>query len=151
MKLNKKIFYFQLIFLYLFSFVNTYSIHHHTRLDSNLLKDTRFFGKNRVLILSSKDIQILKLLKKFKNEECEIVNRRIVVLLKKDNKYFNLSNNRQEIIQKIILPNMVSLIGLDGNLKFVDDNFSSFEKYFNLIDEIPIRKKKIQFDKKCIE
>lgn len=151
MKLNKKNFYFQVIFLYLFSFVNTFSIHHHPRLDSNLLKNTSFLGKNRVLILSSKDIEMSKLLKKYKNEECEIINRRIVVLLKKDNKYYNLSNNRQETIQKIILPHKVSLIGLDGNLKFVDDSFSSFKKYLNLIDEMPIRKKEIRFDIECTE
>jgi len=149
MKLNKKIFFFQLIFLSTFSIENTYSIHHHPRLNVNLLENTEFFGKKRVLILDLENAEILNFLKDFKNNQCEIKNRKIEILQKNENKYYYILDNTEETSLKFFLPHKISLIGLDGNLKFVDDNFSNLKKYFNLIDEMPIRKKEIPFDKKC--
>ena len=149
MKLNKKIFFFQLIFLFTFSPENTYPIHHHPRLNVNLLENTEFFGKKRVLILDLENSEILNLLKDFKNNQCEIKNRKIEILQKNENKYYYILDNTEETSLKFFLPHKISLIGLDGNLKFVDDNISNLKKYFKLIDEMPIRKKEIPFDKKC--
>ena len=50
MKLNKIILFFQLIFFFSFPSENSYSIHQHLMLDENLLEDTKFLGKSRVLI-----------------------------------------------------------------------------------------------------
>ncbi|PDH54918.1 MAG: hypothetical protein CNE97_04865 [alpha proteobacterium MED-G10] len=149
MKLNKKIFFFLLIFLSTFSIENTYSIHHHPRLNVNLLENTEFFGKKRVLILDLENTEILNFLKDFKNNQCEIENHKLEILIKKENKYYYIFDNSKETSLNFFLPHKVSLIGLDGYLKFVDDNFSNLKKYFNLIDEMPIRKKETPFDKKC--
>ena len=149
MKLNKKIFFFLLIFISTFSIENTYSIHHHPRLNVNLLENTEFFGKKRVLILDLENAEILNFLKDFKNNQCEIESRKLEILIKKENKYYYIFDNSEETSLNFFLPHKVSLIGLDGYLKFVDDNFSNLKKYFNLIDGMPIRKKEIPFDKKC--
>ena len=149
MKLNKKIFFFLLIFLSTFSIENTYSIHHHPRLNVNLLENTEFFGKKRVLILDLENTEILNFLKDFKNNQCEIENHKLEILIKKENKYYYIFDNSKETSLNFFLPHKVSLIGLDGYLKSVDDNFSNLKKYFNLIDEMPIRKKETPFDKKC--
>ena len=96
MKLNKKIFFFLLIFLSTFSIDNTYSIHHHPRLNVNLLENTEFFGKKRVLILDLGNAEILNFLKDFKNNQCEIDNRRLEILIKKENKYYYIFDNSKE-------------------------------------------------------
>jgi hypothetical protein len=150
MKLNKKIFFFQLIFLYSFSFENTFSIHHHPRLNVNLLENTKFLGKKRVLILDLENDEILKFHKDFKNNRCEIKNRKIEVFQKNENKYYYILDNTEETSFKFFLPHKISFIGLDGNLKFVEDNFSNLKKYFNLIDEMPIRKKRFLLTKNAL-
>ena len=80
--------------------------------------------KNRVLVLNLKNFELLKFIQDFKNNKCEIENRKIEILLKKDNKFYYISDDNQEINFKFTLPHKVSLIGLDDNLKFVDIFFS---------------------------
>ena len=62
----------------------------------NLLENTEFFGKKRVLILDLENAEILNFLKDFKKNQCEIKNRKIEILQKNENKYYYILDNTEE-------------------------------------------------------
>ncbi|MBD23237.1 MAG: hypothetical protein CL572_06215, partial [Alphaproteobacteria bacterium] len=76
-------------------------------------------------------------------------NRKIEFLYKKKNEYFYLKNDKKEDSLIYVLPYKVSLIGIDGFLKFSNNEIESLEKYFLYIDQMPIRKNEKKFDKLC--
>ena len=80
---------------------------------------------------------------------CEIENRKIEFLYKKQNEYFFLKNDKREDSITYTLPYKISIIGLDGFLKFSNSEIESIEKYFAFIDQMPLRKKEKQFDELC--
>ena len=71
------------------------------------------------------------------------------VRLKIDNEYFYLKNDQKESSLTYILPSKVSIVGLDGFLKFSNNEIQSLDQYFTFIDQMPLRNKEKQFDKTC--
>ena len=137
-------------FLYLFLFFKeTFAIHHHPRLPINFLENSIFFGKKRVIILNTTKNEILNLRKEIDDKICEIENRKIEFLYKKQNEYFFLKNDKREDSITYTLPYKISIIGLDGFLKFSNSEIESIEKYFAFIDQMPLRKKEKKFDELC--
>ena len=90
-----------------------------------------------------------KLKREIQKAKCEIQNRKIEFLYKKKNEYFYLKNDKKEDSLIYVLPYKVSLIGIDGFLKFSNNEIESLEKYFLYIDQMPIRKNEKKFDKLC--
>ena len=75
-------------------------------------------------------------------KNCEIENRKIEFLYIKKKEYFYLKNDEIEESLKYFLPHKISLIGLDGFLKFSNNKIETLETYFSFIDQMPLRKKK---------
>ena len=123
--------------------------HHHPRLPINFLENSIFFGKKRVIILNTTKNEILNLRKEIDDKICEIENRKIEFLYKKQNEYFFLKNDKREDSITYTLPYKISIIGLDGFLKFSNSEIESIDKYFAFIDQMPLRKKEKQFNELC--
>ena len=141
-----------LIILFLFHltiFKGTFGIHHHPRIPINFLEGSVFFEKKRLILLNVTKNEALKLKKEIKKESCEITNRKIVFLYKKKNEYFYLENDKLEKSLKYVLPHKISLIGLDGYLKFSNNKIESLKKYFLFIDQMPRRNKEKRIDNHC--
>ncbi len=137
-------------FVCLFSFFKeVLAIHHHPRLPINYLENSIFFGEKRVVFMNISKSEALKLKKEIKQKKCEVENRKIVFLYKKNNEYYYLKNDQKESSLTYILPSKVSIVGLDGFLKFSNNEIQSLDQYFTFIDKMPLRKKEKQFDKTC--
>ena len=137
-------------FVCLFSFFKeVLAIHHHPRLPINYLENSIFFGEKRVVFLNISKIEASSLKQEIEDKDCEVKNRKIVFLYKKNNEYFYLKNDQKESSLTYILPSKVSIVGLDGFLKFSNNEIQSLDKYFTFIDEMPLRKKEKQFDETC--
>ena len=137
-------------FVCLFSFFKeTIAIHHHPRIPVNYLENSIFFGEKRVVFLNISKIEASSLKQEIEDKDCEVKNRKIVFLYKKNNEYFYLKNDQKESSLTYILPGKISIVGLDGFLKFSNNEIQSLDKYFTFIDEMPLRKKEKQFDETC--
>ena len=138
--------------IFLFSLIlskEIYSIHHHPRIPINFLENSIFFGKKRVVLLNITKNEAEKLKKEIKIKNCEIENRKLEFLFKKNSEYYYLKNNKKEHSLTYVLPHKVSLIGLDGYLKYSNSEIESLDRYFLFIDQMPIRKKEKKSDKLC--
>ena len=141
-----------LTLLFLFQFFilkEVLAIHHHPRFPINFLEGSIFLGKKRLIVLNVPKNKILKLKKEVEDKKCEIENRKLIFLYKKKNEYFYVINNKIENSIKYILPYNISLIGIDGFLKYSNKEIESLEKYFLLIDQMPLREKEKEYDKPC--
>ena len=148
MNLKKKSSFIIFLFSLIFS-KEIYSIHHHPRIPINFLENSIFFGKKRVVLLNITKNEAEKLKKEIKIKNCEIKNRKLEFLFKKNSEYYYLKNNKQEHSLTYVLPHKVSLIGLDGYLKYSNSEIESLDRYFLFIDQMPIRKKEKKSDKLC--
>ena len=147
MNLKKSLILFFLLKMVIFQ--DIFAIHHHPRIPINFLENSIFFGKQRVILLNVTKNEAKKLKREIQKAKCEIQNRKIEFLYKKKNKYFYLKNDKKEDSLIYVLPYKVSLIGIDGFLKFSNNEIESLEKYFLYIDQMPIRKNEKKFDKLC--
>lgn len=148
MNLKKKSSFIIFLFSLIFS-KEIYSIHHHPRIPINFLENSIFFGKKRVVLLNITKNEAQKLKKEIKIKNCEIENRKLEFLFKKNSEYYYLTNNKKEHSLTYVLPHKVSLIGLDGYLKYSNSEIESLDRYFLFIDQMPIRKKEKKSDKLC--
>lgn len=148
MNLKKKSSFIIFLFSLIFS-KEIYSIHHHPRIPINFLENSIFFGKKRVVLLNITKNEAEKLKKEIKIKNCEIENRKLEFLFKKNSEYYYLKNNKKEHSLIYVLPHKVSLIGLDGYLKYSNSEIESLDRYFLFIDQMPIRKKEKKSDKLC--
>ena len=148
MNLKKKSSFIIFLFSLIFS-KEIYSIHHHPRIPINFLENSIFFGKKRVVLLNITKNEAEKLKKEIKIKNCEIENRKLEFLFKKNSEYYYLTNNKKEHSLTYVLPHKVSLIGLDGYLKYSNSEIESLDRYFLFIDQMPIRKKEKKSDKLC--
>ena len=148
MNLKKKSSFIIFLFSLIFS-KEIYSIHHHPRIPINFLENSIFFGKKRVVLLNITKNEAEKLKKEIKIKNCEIENRKLEFLFKKNSEYYYLTNNKKEHSLTYVLPHKVSLIGLDGYLKYSNSEIESLDRYFLFIDQMPIRKKEKKLDKLC--
>ena len=149
MTLILKQFFFIIFFSSFFFFSE--AIHHHTRIYSNFFLKTKYFFSNRLIIFDTNDSEN-KLLKSllFINK-CKIDNRKLKIFYKKHNSYFDLENDEKETSLKLDLPYKVSLIGMDGELKFKSAKLPNFEKFFEIIDKMPIRQQEAKDDQLCLK
>ena len=148
MNLKKKSSFIIFLFSLIFS-KEIYSIHHHPRIPINFLENSIFFGEKRVVLLNITKNEAEKLKKEVKIKNCEIENRKLEFLFKKKSEYYYLKNNKKEHSLIYVLPHKVSLIGLDGYLKYSNSEIESLDRYFLFIDQMPIRKKEKKSDKLC--
>lgn len=149
MNLKKKKSLFLIILPLLFGLKEVFAIHHHPRIPINFLEDSNFLGKKRLILLNITQPEALKLKKAVELKNCEIENRKIEFLYIKKKEYFYLKNDEIEESLKYFLPHKISLIGLDGFLKFSNNKIETLETYFSFIDQMPLRKKEKKFDRLC--
>ena len=103
---------------------------------------TQFFWKKKSSSFKYYENEAQKLKKEIKIKNCEIENRKLEFLFKKKSEYYYLKNNKKEHSLTYVLPHKVSLIGLDGYLKYSNSEIESLDRYFLFIDQMPIRKRK---------
>ena len=95
--------------------------------------------KNRVLIASTFDETQLKKISKFQDEyNCQISTRNLKFVIFKNNK-----NTNYDTPDFIVGTSGFWLIGYDGTLKAFFSDTRKLEQIFDLIDQMPIRKKEM--------
>ena len=62
-----------------------------------------------------------------------------------------MSSHQIDKSLKLSIYNKVTLIGMDGEIKYENNIIESFDKYFSIIDKMPIRKQEMSEDKNCYE
>ena len=130
-------------------FQDVYGIHHHERVSQNFLIGTPYFWNNRIIVLNLTDFEHKKMKEDFLKKKCEIINRKLKIFVKKDNFFIDLEDNKIKVFPYFKFQLKVVLIGIDGEIKYQSNILESFEKYFNLIDDMPIRQTESKDDLNC--
>jgi hypothetical protein len=147
--MNYLVKYFAIVTFFFFNF--SFAIHHHERRSYNLLINSDYFWKNRLLILELNQFEYTEVEKKLNFYKCEIKNRKLEVFFKNKNNFLNMSSHQIDKSLKLSIYNKVTLIGMDGEIKYENNIIESFDKYFSIIDKMPIRKQEMSEDKNCYE
>ena len=130
-------------------FQDVYGIHHHKRVSQNFLIGTPYFWNNRIIVLNLTDFEHKKMKEDFIKRKCEIINRKLKIFVKKDNFFIDLEDNKIKVFPYFKFQLKVVLIGIDGEIKYQSKILESFERYFNLIDDMPIRQTEWKDDSSC--
>tara|TARA_B100001115_G_C15671553_1_gene324272 strand:+ start:85 stop:519 length:435 start_codon:yes stop_codon:yes gene_type:complete len=130
-------------------FQDVYGIHHHKRVSQNFLIGTPYFWNNRIIVLNLTDFEHKKMKEDFIKKKCEIINRKLKIFVKKDNFFIDLEDNKIKVFPYFKFQLKVVLIGIDGEIKYQSKILESFERYFNLIDDMPIRQTEWKDDSSC--
>ena len=130
-------------------FQDVYGIHHHKRVSQNFLIGTPYFWNNRIIVLNLTDFEHKKMKEDFIKKKCEIINRKLKIFVKKDNFFIDLEDNKIKVFPYFKFQLKVVLIGIDGEIKYQSKILESFERYFNLIDDMPIRQTESKDDSNC--
>tara|TARA_Y100001933_G_scaffold26929_1_gene22615 strand:- start:386 stop:820 length:435 start_codon:yes stop_codon:yes gene_type:complete len=138
----------KLLFLILV-FQDVNGIHHHKRVSQNFLIGTPYFWNNRIIVLNLTDSEYKKMKEDFIKKKCEIINRKLKIFVKKDNFFIDLEDNKIKVFPYFKFQLKVVLIGIDGEIKYQSKILESFERYFNLIDDMPIRQTEWKDDSSC--
>ena len=138
-----------LIMFNVFFPLTTHSVHHHSRVMVNLLEGTKYYMKKRLLIfnLDGEEKEIIE--QSLISNLCEIKNRKLSVFFTKNKNYFNFLENETDYSLNFYLPFKVSLIGLDGDLKYKSEEYSELNLLLDIIDRMPLRKSEIKYDQTC--
>tara|TARA_B100000029_G_scaffold109201_1_gene100688 strand:+ start:307 stop:777 length:471 start_codon:yes stop_codon:yes gene_type:complete len=138
-----------LIFYNLFFPSKIHSIHHHSRLMINLLEGTEYLWKKRVLIFNLRGQENQRMVKSLMSNLCELRNRKLLVFFKRDKKYYNFITNDIDKSLKFDFPFKITLIGIDGDLKYKSQENEELDFLFKVIDKMPMRKNSLKKDRKC--
>ena len=130
-------------------FQDVYGIHHHKRVSQNFLIGTPYFWNNRIIVLNLTDFEHKKMKEDFIKKKCEIINRKLKIFVKKNNSLIDLEDNKITVLPYFKFKLKVVLIGIDGQLKYQSNILESFDRYFNLIDDMPIRQTESKDDSNC--
>ena len=138
----------KLLFLILV-FQDVNGIHHHKRVSQNFLIGTPYFWNNRIIVLNLTDSEHKKIKENFIKKKCEIINRKLKIFVKKNNSFIDLDDGKIKALPYLKFKFKIVLIGIDGEIKYQSNILESFEMYFNLIDDMPIRKTESKDDSNC--
>ena len=143
----------QFFFIIFFSgfFFFSEAVHHHTRIYSNFFFKTKYLWSNRLIIFDTNELENKLLKSLLIRNKCELDNRKLKIFYKKNNSYFDLENDNREASLNFNLPFKVSLIGIDGELKFKSAKLQNFERYFEIIDDMPFRQQEAKDDQLCLK
>ena len=140
----------KLLFLILvLVFDKTSAIHHHKRISENFLIDTPYLWNNRIILFNTGSYEYEKIKEDFLKKECLIINRRLKIFIKKKNLFIDINDSKNKLFLDAKFKYKVTLIGIDGEIKYQSNVFESFTKYFNIIDNMPIRQTEIKDDLTC--
>ena len=138
----------KLLFLILV-FQDVNGIHHHKRVSQNFLIETPYFWNNRIIVLNLTDSEHKKMKQDFIKKKCEIINRKLKIFVKKNNFLIDLEDSKIKDLPYFKFKFKIVLIGIDGEIKYQSNILESFERYFNLIDDMPIRQTESKDDSNC--
>ena len=138
----------KLLFLILF-FQDVSAVHHHKRVSQNFLIGTPYFWNNRILVLNLTDFEYEGLKEDFIKKKCEIINRKLKIFAKKNNSFINIEDGEKKLLPDFKFKYKIVLIGIDGEIKYQSNILEGFEKYLNLIDDMPIRQTESKDDLNC--
>ncbi len=138
----------KLLFLILF-IQDASGIHHHKRVSQNFLIGTPFFWKNRIIVLNLTDFEYEKIKEDFVKKKCEITNRKLKIFVNKNNSFVDLDDSKRKVLPDFKFKFKITLIGIDGGIKYQSNILESFERYFNLIDEMSLRQTEFKDDLNC--
>ena len=130
-------------------FQDVYGIHHHKRVSQNFLIGTPYFWNNRIIVLNLTDFEHKKMKEDFIKKKCEIINRKLKIFVKKKNSFIDLDDDKIKALPYLKFKFKMVLIGIDGEIKYQSNILESFEIYFNLIDDMPIRQTESKDDSNC--
>ena len=130
-------------------FQDVYGIHHHERVSQNFLIGTPYFWNNRIIVLNLTDFEHKKMKEDFLKKKCEIINRKLKIFVKKNNSFIDLDDGKIKALPYLKFKFKMVLIGIDGEIKYQSNILESFEIYFNLIDDMPIRQTESKDDSNC--
>ena len=130
-------------------FQDVYGIHHHKRVSQNFLIGTPYFWNNRIIVLNLTDFEHKKMKEDFIKKKCEIINRKLKIFVKKKNSFIDLDDDKIKALPYLKFKFKMVLIGIDGEIKYQSNILESFEMYFNLIDDMPIRQTESKDDSNC--
>ena len=130
-------------------FQDVYGIHHHKRVLQNFLIGTPYFWNNRIIVLNLTDFEHKKMKEDFIKKKCEIINRKLKIFVKKNNSFIDLDDDKIKALPYLKFKFKMVLIGIDGEIKYQSNILESFEIYFNLIDDMPIRQTESKDDSNC--
>ena len=101
------------------------------------------------MVLNLTDSEHKKMKEGFIKKKCEIINRKLKVFVKKNNFLIDLEDSKIRDLHYFKFKFKVVLIGIDGEIKYQSNILESFERYFNLIDDMPIRQTESKDDLNC--
>ena len=136
-----------LILVFVFVFQKISAIHHHKRISENLLIGTPYLWKNRILLINIDKYE--KNIQDFIKKECQIINRKLKIFIKKKNSFVDTKDSDKKFFLKAKFKFKVLLIGIDGEIKYQSDELEDLTKYFSIIDNMPIRQTEIKDDSSC--
>ncbi len=140
----------KLLFLILIlAFENISAIHHHKRISQNFLIDTPYFWNNRIIMLNLNDVEYEKIKENFMKNKCEIINRKLKIFVRKNNSFIDMNDTKNIFFLDFKFKFKVTLIGIDGEIKYQSNDLEPFEKYFTIIDNMPIRQIEMKDDPSC--
>ena len=138
----------KLLFLILvFCYEKSSAIHHHKRISENLVIVTPYLWKNRILLINIYEYEKIK--QDFIKNECQIINRKLKIFIKKKNSFVDTKDSDKKFFLKAKFKFKVILIGIDGEIKYQSDELGNLTKYFSIIDNMPVRQTEIKDDSSC--
>ena len=84
-----------LILVFVFVFQKISAIHHHKRISENLLIGTPYLWKNRILLINIYEYEKIK--QDFINKECQIINRKLKIFIKKKKSFVDIKDRNKKI------------------------------------------------------
>ena len=136
-----------LYLIFVFVFEKSSAIHHHKRISENFLIGTPYLWKNRLLLINIDEYEKIKL--DFIKYECQIINRKLKIFIKKKNSFVDTKDSDKKFFLKAKFKFKVILIGIDGEIKYQSDELGNLTKYFSIIDNMPVRQTEIKDDSSC--
>ena len=138
-----------LILVFVFVFQKISAIHHHKRISENFLIGTPYLWNNRIILLNINTHEYEKIKPDFTKKECQIINRKLKVFIKKKSSFVDIKDNDKKFFLDSKFKFKVILIGIDGEIKYQSDELEDLTKYFSIIDNMPIRQTEIEDDSSC--
>ena len=138
----------KLLFLILV-FEKSHAIHHHKRISDNFLIDKTYLWNNRIILYDVDSYESEKIREDSLKRKCEISNRKLKILIKKNNSFIDIEDSKKKFSLNPKFKFKVTLIGIDGEIKFQSNDLGGLEKYFTIIDNMSIRKTEAKNDIIC--
>ena len=138
----------KLLFLILV-FEKSHAIHHHKRILDNFLIDKTYLWNNRIILYDVDSYESEKIREDSLKRKCEISNRKLKILIKKNNSFIDIEDSKKKFFIDPKFKFKVTLIGIDGEIKYQSNDLGGLEKYFTIIDNMSIRKTEAKNDIIC--